>query len=513
MSDDHDLLRAYAASRSEPAFAQLVSRHLDFVYATALRLVAGDTHLAQDIAQTVFIDLARKAPSLLHQRSLEAWLYQATRFAAAKTVRTERRRAAREQKAFEDAAAMDLTSSHSTASNPAEDWDRVAPVLDDAIEQLTAADREAILLRFFARKNLRAIGETVGTTEDAARKRISRALEKLRAYLQHRGVNISETALVAAFATGVATVAPPAFAATVTSAALAAPIALTTTATVLQLMTTAKTKIAIATLGLCVSVPLVLQHQTISKLKTDNETLHQQLVAARSVPAPPALFYTNAPLIFPEQLELLRLRDEITTLRRENQQRAQAAPPARTAPVAASADSKPDFVQWAETILTGPPEIQGTEGGNIRRKFLSHEQLTEGEQTVMLNLVRRAADIEKSPDDFTAFQSSFVSTLLNWQDDPRSARVKEIIQNAATAAHDQQMNFNAPALNADSWPPEQKQLNRRATGAIQSLLTQEEREIFDRAFLGIMGIDFGISVGPRENTVGVDHLSYDRRAD
>src|SRR5688572_22002185 len=233
MSDDHALLRAYGADRSESAFAQLVTHHVDFVYATALRLVAGDTHLAQDVTQTVFIDLARKASSLLNQRSLEAWLYQATRFAAAKAVRTERRRAVREQNAVDESVVMDLNSNQPASSNSSQDWDRITPVLDDAIEQLTAADREAILLRFFARKNLRAIGETVGTTEEAARKRVSRALEKLRAYLLHRGVNISETALIAAFATGAATSAPPAFAATVTSAALAAPIVVTTTATLL----------------------------------------------------------------------------------------------------------------------------------------------------------------------------------------------------------------------------------------------------------------------------------------
>jgi RNA polymerase sigma factor (sigma-70 family) len=505
MSDDHALLRVYANDRSESAFAQLVSDHVDFVYATALRLVAGDAHLAQDVTQTVFIDLARKAASLLNQRSLEGWLYRATRFAAAKAVRTERRRAVREGKAFQEAGAMEVNS-NASAPNSSEDWDRIAPVLDQAIEQLAAPDREAILLRFFARKNLRAVAETVGTTEEAARKRVSRALEKLRAYLLHRGVNISETALIAAFAAGAATVTPPALAAAVTTAAVAAPVALTTPAILLQFMATAKTKIAIASLSL-VAVPLVLQHQNISKLKSDNQALQEQLLSAQAASISPATI--TLPQNSADRLELMRLRAEVTALRRENQQRAQAAPLAQTAPAAPSNDSIPDFVQWAETILTGPPEIQGTEGGNIRRKFLSREQLSEGEQTLLMNIVRRAADIEKSPEDFTAFQSSFVSTLLNWKDDPRGGRVREIIQTAASTAHEQQMNFNAPALNADSWPSEQKQLNRTATAAIQSLLTQDEREIFDRAFLGIMGIDFGISVG--ENTVGIDHLSYAHR--
>src|SRR5688500_346564 len=346
MSDDHALLRAYAADRSESAFAQLVTHHLDFVYGPALRLVAGDTHLAQDVTQTVFIDLARKASSLLHQRSLEAWLYQATRFAAAKAVRTERRRAVREQNAFEQSAAMELNSQ--SASNSSEDWDRITPVLDEAIEQLAAADREAILLRFFARKNLRAVAESVGTTEEAARKRISRALEQLRAYLLRRGVNVSETALIAAFATGAAIAAPPAFAATVTAAALAAPTAFTTTATLIQFMATAKTKIAIATFGLCLSVPLVLQHQTISKLKVENQALNEQILAAQAAPVLHSPATNLPPQSSAEHLELMRLRAEVTELRRANQQRAQSAPAARTTPTAPSTDSKPDFVQWAE---------------------------------------------------------------------------------------------------------------------------------------------------------------------
>ena len=197
MSEDHELLRSYASSRSESAFAQLVSNHLNFVYATALRMVAGDSHLAQDVAQSVFIDLNRKASSLLHLRSLEAWLYQATRFAAAKAVRTEQRRSVREQAALE----MEVNSTQSTSPDSINDWERIAPVLDEAIEQLATDDREAILLRFFARKNFRAVAESVGTTEEAARKRVSRALAKLRTYLARSGVSISETSLIAALGT------------------------------------------------------------------------------------------------------------------------------------------------------------------------------------------------------------------------------------------------------------------------------------------------------------------------
>ena len=137
MNDDAELLRRYAVERSEADFAEVVSRHLDLVYSTALRLVGGDAHLAQDVTQTVFADLARKARSLSGCRVLSGWLYQATRFAAAKTVRTERRRTLREQ----EAVAMQEPSCDAN-------WEQLRPVLDEAMGRLGAKDRDAILLRF-----------------------------------------------------------------------------------------------------------------------------------------------------------------------------------------------------------------------------------------------------------------------------------------------------------------------------------------------------------------------------
>ena len=98
MNDDAQLLRRYGEDHSESAFAELVARHIDPVYSAALRQLNGDTHLAQDVAQTVFADLARKARALSRHEVLTGWLYQATRFAAAKAVRTERRRSSHERR-------------------------------------------------------------------------------------------------------------------------------------------------------------------------------------------------------------------------------------------------------------------------------------------------------------------------------------------------------------------------------------------------------------------------------
>src|SRR5687767_9852564 len=124
MPDDAELLRRYAESRSEDAFAELVGRRIDLVYSIALRQVGGDAHLARDAAQRVFSDLARKAAVLSHRPVLSGWLYQSTRFAANDLVRTERRRRVREQ----EAQAM-----HELTHNSARDaeWQKIRPVIDE----------------------------------------------------------------------------------------------------------------------------------------------------------------------------------------------------------------------------------------------------------------------------------------------------------------------------------------------------------------------------------------------
>src|SRR5882672_2771681 len=138
MMDDATLLRRYAQDRSESAFAELVRRHLNLVYSAALRQVGGDSHLAQDVTQMVFTDLARKAASLAGHRVLAGWLFTSTRFAAAKLVRTERRRQSRE---------LEAHTMNETLGGPEEklDWERVRPVLDATLAELGDADREAIL--------------------------------------------------------------------------------------------------------------------------------------------------------------------------------------------------------------------------------------------------------------------------------------------------------------------------------------------------------------------------------
>jgi RNA polymerase sigma factor (sigma-70 family) len=216
MNTDAELLRRYAEDRSEAAFTELVQRHLGLVYSCALRRVGHDAHLAEDVTQQVFCALARKAPSLLHRPSLSGWLYVGTQHAAAAVVRQERRRKVRE----EQATLMEQIL-HSTATGPEPDWSQLRPLLDQLILELKEADREAVILRFFEKRPFAEIAATLHLSEEAARKRADRAIDKLRARLAERGVTSGTGALAFVLAGQASATLPAALAAHITSAALA----------------------------------------------------------------------------------------------------------------------------------------------------------------------------------------------------------------------------------------------------------------------------------------------------
>jgi RNA polymerase sigma factor (sigma-70 family) len=216
MNTDAELLRRYAEDRSEAAFTELVQRHLGLVYSCALRRVGHDAHLAEDVTQQVFCALARKAPALLHRPSLSGWLYVGTQHAAAAVVRQERRRKVRE----EQATLMEQIL-HPTAAGPEPDWSQLRPLLDQLILELKEEDREAVILRFFEKRPFAEIAATLHLSEEAARKRADRAVEKLRARLAERGVTSGTGALAFALAGQASATLPAALAAHITSAALA----------------------------------------------------------------------------------------------------------------------------------------------------------------------------------------------------------------------------------------------------------------------------------------------------
>lgn len=210
MTGDFELLKRFAESGDENAFQDLVSRHVNLVYSTALRLLNGDTHMAEDVAQKVFTDLARKAASLPKDVVLSGWLYEASRFAAANTVRGEQRRKAREQ----EASTMQQLSSESP-----DDWKEVSPHLDTAMSELAGSDRDAIVLRYFQNQDFRSIGVVLGVSDDSAQKRVSRAVERLREHLLKREISIGSTLLVGLIAANAVHAAPSNLAASLALAA------------------------------------------------------------------------------------------------------------------------------------------------------------------------------------------------------------------------------------------------------------------------------------------------------
>jgi RNA polymerase sigma factor (sigma-70 family) len=212
---DCQLLREYAEHGDDAAFRKIVVRYADAVYSAALRQVVSPD-LARDVTQSVFTDLARKAPSLARtldtRSSLLGWLYRSTRLAALNHWRNDRRRQARERLAMQH---------FDPAANPTSEWEHIAPVLDEAMADLSNDDREVLLLRFFQRHDFRAIGQSVGVSDDAAQTRVSRALEKLRVLLTRRGLTTSAATLSVVLGAHGVQAAPAGLATALTNAALA----------------------------------------------------------------------------------------------------------------------------------------------------------------------------------------------------------------------------------------------------------------------------------------------------
>lgn len=235
--DDIALLREFAEQNSEGAFAALVDRHLNKVYSIALRLTR-NPHQAEEIAQAVFVILARKAPGLSRRVILLGWLHETTRLTAITFLRTEIRRAHREREAC---------MQHSLNENDSAVWSQIAPLLDEAMSRLGRKDRSAIALRFFDNKSMKDIGAALGANEEAAKKRVRRAVEKLREFFCKRGIATTSEALTASISANSVQAAPVRLASSVTILAMTkGPIAAASTAALvkgtLNFMTWLKTK-------------------------------------------------------------------------------------------------------------------------------------------------------------------------------------------------------------------------------------------------------------------------------
>jgi uncharacterized protein (TIGR03435 family) len=242
MTDDMTLLREYARTNSEEAFAALVSRHVNLVYSVALRQLR-DPHLAEEIAQATFIILARKAGSLGDHTILSGWLCRTARYVCADGVKIQRRRQRREQEAY----------LQSQSNEPESDaWNEIAPLLEFALGGLSEKDHDAIVLRFFEGKSMREVGAALGANEETAKKRVNRAVKKLQKFFLKRGVTSTTAVIAGALAARSVQAAPAALAKSITAVAVtkgvtAGSSTLTLIKTALKLMawTNAKTAIVV----------------------------------------------------------------------------------------------------------------------------------------------------------------------------------------------------------------------------------------------------------------------------
>lgn len=215
MSDapDGELLERFVRNASETAFAELVERHVHLVHSVAIRHTA-DPQQAQDITQAVFILLAQRAKSLKGNPVLAGWLYQTVRLTAANWRRSEQRRIRREQEIVMDPGAAE--------GQPDATWQELAPQLEEAMSQLSTKDRDAIVLRYFQNKSLQEISTALGIDANAAHKRVSRAVEKLRKQFSQQGVTLSATLLAGCISANAVNAAPAPLAATLAAGALQA---------------------------------------------------------------------------------------------------------------------------------------------------------------------------------------------------------------------------------------------------------------------------------------------------
>jgi uncharacterized protein (TIGR03435 family) len=209
---DAELLKQFVRDHCETAFAVLVERHIALVHSVALRHTSDPQH-AQDIAQAVFIILARKAGSLNHKTVLPGWLYHTARLTAANFQRAETSRIRREQEAYMQSTLQE--------SAPDTVWSEMSPLLDDAMARLGARDRDALVLRYFQNKSLSEVGATMGFEERTAQKRVLRAIEKLRKFFAQRGVTLSGASIAGAVAANSVQAAPVALVNTISVIAVA----------------------------------------------------------------------------------------------------------------------------------------------------------------------------------------------------------------------------------------------------------------------------------------------------
>ena len=342
LMEDMQLLRAYVEQGSEDAFKTILDRHLNLVYSTALRQVR-DPVLASEVTQTTFIILARKAGSLGSGTILAGWLYRTAQFAASRALRTEARRRERETE-----AAQMQTETHESM------WEHLAPILDQAMAHLGAADRNAVVLRYFENKTAKDVGAALGINEAAAQKRLSRAVDKLRAFCTSKGVVLSAAGLTTLLSANAVQSAPSSVA-LVTAAALKGGAAAASTSSLtsgtLKLIAWSKLKVA-AWVGLgaatvAIGTAAFIAHQRSSQPRFQNRPLNSWMAEL-----------DNHDPNFSSQMYWVPWQEEMKLSPAQIQAlQAIQAMGTNAVPTLIAAIDKNDFTQWDRLMGRTPGEL------------------------------------------------------------------------------------------------------------------------------------------------------------
>jgi len=315
---DQQLVGEFAKNRSDGVFGELVRRHIDLVYSAALRLVH-DAHLTEDITQGVFLALAQNAGKLTDRPVLSGWLHRTTQNLAANAIRAEVRRRVHEQ----EAAAMNEL----LATEPDASWDDIAPHLDAALGELEDDDRDALMLRYFEKKSAPEMAVQLGISDEAAQKRVRRAVERLRSLFAKRGVSVGASGLVVLLTAHAVQAAPIELAAGVSAAALAGAAASTSTvitAVKIITMTTLQKIIVTAVVAVLAGAGLYEARQA-AQLRQQVQALQHQAAPALAALQRERDEATNRLAALTDELaalkksptEVLKLRGEVGALRQE----------------------------------------------------------------------------------------------------------------------------------------------------------------------------------------------------
>lgn len=307
--------------------------------------MVADVHRAEDVTQGTFVALAQNARQLIPHPVLSGWLHRTARNLAANAVRSEARRQSHEQQAV---AMNELLSAETDAP-----WDRIAPHLDAALGELNESERDILLLRYFQKESALEIGRRLGISADAAQKRVSRAVERLRESFAKRGIAVGASGLAVVLSANAVQAAPVGLTIVVSGAASVAGAAVITSAT-----STAVNGMAMTTLQKTVFAAMIVavgagvyQTYRVSALKSQLRTNGymtervQQMAsdrddALRRLASVPNDMELNS--LRSDRAELLRLRatvNRLLTERAELERRSLQ----QTNAMRAAADPKPAF--------------------------------------------------------------------------------------------------------------------------------------------------------------------------